>query len=75
MATTAQRVNGVAAVGDAVVYFDIANQNRNPEQVTSTPDQNRDPKYGWSQGYGLRDTVTGTERFSDLRQHGWTFAG
>jgi hypothetical protein len=70
--TEPTRVAGVAAIGDRVIYFDIANQNRRPQTVTSLPSDNVDPEYGWTKGYGLQ-ADDGTETFSDLRQHGWTF--
>jgi len=70
---TGQRVQGTAAVGDIVTYFDIANQDGARLEVISTPAENVDPKYGWTKGYGLFSEAQGIT-YSDLRQHGWTFA-
>lgn len=67
------RVKGQANVGDHVTYFDMANQDGTIWEVTSTEDENRDPKWGWSKGYGLK-TADGRTSWSDLRQYGWTFA-
>lgn len=67
------RVNGKAAPGDKVTYHDIANQDDKIWEVVSTPDENKDPKYGWSKGYLLM-ADDGTTSWSDLAQHGWTFA-
>ncbi len=67
-----QHVRGAAKVGDVVTYFDIANQDGAEYEVISTPEENRDPKYGWTQGYGLFSEAHGIT-YSDLRQHGWTF--
>ena len=70
---TETRVKGQAKPGDKVTYFDMANQDGTVWEVLTTPEENVDPKYGWSKGYGL---VAEDGRFdwSDLRQYGWTFA-
>lgn len=73
MATT-NRVKGTAAVGQKVTYFDIANQDGRVWEVMTTPEDNTDPKWGWTKGYGLMDPATGEMTHSDLRQYGWTFA-
>jgi hypothetical protein len=65
------RVMGDAEVGEIVHYYDISNQNRNPQRVLA-PSQ-KHPKYGWESGYTLQDVVTGEHTTSDFRQHGWTF--
>lgn len=67
------RVQGTATPGDRVTYHDIANQDGKVWEVFSTPDDNRDPKWGWTAGYGLISEDL-TVSHSDLRQHGWTFA-
>lgn len=67
------RVRGEAAVGDRVTYFDIANQDGKIWTVTSLPEDNVCPNYGWTSGYGLIDSDS-KESSSDLRQYGWTFA-
>lgn len=67
------RVQGKAAVGNKVTYFDMANQDGKVWEVISLPEDNVDPKWGWTSGYQLRGE-DGTESWSDLRQHGWTFA-
>lgn len=72
MATT-NRVEGTATVGQKVTYFDMANQDGAVYEVISTPEENTDPKFGWTKGYGLFSEAKGIT-FSDLRQHGWTFA-
>ena len=68
-----RRVQGQARIGDRVTYFDMANQDGTVWTVTSTPNQNTDPDWGWTKGYGLT-ADNGVEDFSDLRQRGWTFA-
>lgn len=67
------RVQGEAAVGQKVTYFDIANQDGAVWEVVSRPEDNVDPDWGWTKGYQLRGE-DGTEKWSDLRQYGWTFA-
>jgi hypothetical protein len=72
-----QRVEGAATVGDKVTYHDMANQDGTIWEVISTPEQNEDPKWGWTKGYGLMTTDDAGETqwaYSDLAQHGWTFA-
>lgn len=66
------RVQGKATIGDKVTYFDIANQDDKIWEVVSTPDENVDPKYGWTKGYMLY-AEDGTTSWSDLAQHGWRF--
>ncbi len=70
---TTKRVRGHAAVGDKVTYHDMANQDGAVYEVLSTPEENTDPKWGWTQGYGLFSEDKGII-YSDLRQYGWTFA-
>jgi len=67
-----ERVRGKASIGDVVQYFDICNQDVPAVEVISTPDENADPKWGWSKGYGLYSPEQGIT-YSDLRQSGWTF--
>lgn len=66
------RVKGKANVGDKVSYFDMANQDGIVYEVINTPEENVDPKFGWTKGYGLYSEEKGIT-YSDLRQHGWTF--
>jgi hypothetical protein len=70
---TGVRVRGEAKKGDRVVYSDIMNQDGTVWTVVSTPEENRDPVYGWTSGYGLEDS-NGKPNSSDLRQYGWVFA-
>ena len=66
-------VNGKDTPGDKVTYYDMANQDGTNWEVVSTPDENIDPKYGWSKGYMLI-AEDGRTTWTDLRQHGWSFA-
>jgi hypothetical protein len=70
---TKNRVAGKATVGQKVTYFDIANQDGAVYEVISTPEENTDPEWGWTKGYGIR-AADGVVGYSDLRQYGWTFA-
>lgn len=67
-ATPGARVKGHAEPGDYVTYFDIANQTGEIYKVTGP----RTSK--WGTDYALTNARTGVPHFTDLRQHGWTFA-
>jgi hypothetical protein len=71
--TPGTKVQGQAAPGDKVTYFDMANQDGLVWEITSTPEDNTNPVFGWSKGYGLMGPE-GQVNFSDLRQNGWSFA-
>ena len=83
--TKTGRVNGNAAIGDHVRYFDIANQNTDIEIVTGLPHDeilttltqpNGDTYPIWHTiGYQLTNLRTGevTENHP-LNGYGWTFA-
>jgi hypothetical protein len=68
----ATKVQGKANVGDKVGYFDMANQDGIVYEVISTPEENIDPEFGWTKGYGLYSEEKGIT-YSDLRQRGWSF--
>lgn len=67
------RVQGKAVPGDKVTYHDMANQDGIVWEVVSTPEENVDPKWGWSKGYMLM-SEDGVTSWTDLAQYGWTFA-
>lgn len=61
-------------VGDKVSYWDMANQDGKIWEIMTTPEDNTDPKWGWTSGFGLMSHDTGETTFSDLRQCGWRYA-
>ena len=83
--TKTGRVNGNAAIGDHVRYFDIANQNTDIEVVTGLPHDeilttltqpNGEQTPIWHTiGYQLTNLRTGEVTDNHpLNGHGWTFA-
>lgn len=69
----ALKVRGKADIGSKVTYWDMANQDGIVYEVISTPEENTDPEFGWTKGYGLFSIEKGIT-YSDLRQYGWSFA-
>jgi hypothetical protein len=66
-------VKGKANVGDKVIYEDIVNFDGTIWEVVSLPEENVNPKWGWTKGYFLM-AEDGRTHWSDLAQNGWTFA-